>query len=136
MNKQLQQRWYEIQFYLICNKITNDYNKDLRVIQKIIEGLELYGKYNANLVKVACIQVLSDMRYKPSKREAIILAHLSEDALAPIIRTVGTCTKTAYKYLAEYKENPICIMPRLEEDKLNEVIAFIEAFNNLKGVLK
>ena len=136
MHKQAKQRWYEIQFYLFCNQITNEFNKDLRVVQKIIDGLELYGNYNADYVKKACVQILSDMRYKPSKKEIIILAHFSEDALAPIIKTIGSRNKTAYKYIHEYKENPIFIMPRLEKDTLTEVISFMETYKKLKGVLK
>ena len=96
LHKQAKQRWYEIQFYLFCNQITNEFNKDLRVVQKIIDGLELYGNYNADYVKKACVQILSDMRYKPSKKEIIILAHFSEDALAPIIKTIGSCKKCCY----------------------------------------
>lgn len=135
LHKQAENRWFEIQFYLICNTITNQCNKDLRVIQRIIEGLELYGSYDANMVKTACIQILSDMRCKPSKREIIILAHFSDKALAPVIRLIGSCNKTAYKYIYDYKENPIFIMPRLEEAKLKHVILFIKAYNKLKGVL-
>lgn len=135
MHKQAKDRWVEIKFYILCKKITKDFNNDTRVIQNIIQGLELYGGYKADIVKTACIQIITDMRCRPSKREIIILAHLSEQPLAPIIRTIKSCTVTAYKYINEHKENPIYIMPRLDKDKLNEIELFMKAYTNLKEVI-
>ena len=132
MHWQEEDRWQEVKFYILCKNLFESTNKNMQIIYSLIDGLEKLGQYNNIVVKQCAFQILSDMRYKPSKRELVVLSAKANLRIKPTLKILKINSATYYQYLRE--EHPL-LFSRLPAYKLEQVKKFLEAYYIIKGAL-
>ena len=84
-------------------------------------------------MKTIISEILSSVRYKPSRHEFCILAHQMKLNVAVIKRITGIHNRTLYNLLKEEKKESRLFYPRLEPSQIEVIKQFIHTFNKIKG---
>lgn len=133
MDNLAQDRWTEIQFYYITADLLQLRNNMMDVMD-IIDNFAMIGKYSPEPIKTIAQEVLSSIRYRPTREEFVLICHKFDVPVKEIKTRCGIHNRTLYELLAEDKENPRMFYPRLRPEQTEQIKAFVNTFNKIKGV--
>ena len=128
-----QGRWIEIQFYYICSDILNLRNNIMDVMD-IIDSLAFVGNYNAEQTKQLANEILSTIRFKPTREEFCLISREFGVPINSIKARTGIHNKTLYEMFEKNKQDPRFFYPKLTEHKVQVAEQFVIIFNNFKKV--
>jgi hypothetical protein len=128
-----EQRWTELQFYYICLDILT-INNDMLDVMDFIDNVRIFGNYAPDLIKPIAQEVLSSLRFRPSREEFIILCQHMKIPIRNIRERSGVHNRQIYQIIEAEQKDPRLFYPRLTAFQLEEVKKFLHGVKQLKGV--
>ena len=124
-------RWTELQFYFICVDILKERNNIMDVMD-LIDSLAIFGTYPPEPIKMLAQEVISSVRYRPSKEEFSAICHVFGASVKDIKHKGNISNRLYYRIIEDFKQNPIMFYPRMQKPKLELITKFVTQFNKLK----
>lgn len=133
MDKLTLDRWTEIQFYFICLDVISVRN-NIMDLMDFIDNMTLFGRYEPERIKPLAQEILSSLRYRPSKEELCLICHKFKVPVAVIKQKTGIHNRTLYQLLDADEKDPRMFYPRFRQDQTDIIQTFVDTFNNFKKV--
>lgn len=126
-------RWTELQFYYICSDILTLRN-NIMDLMDMIDSLSIFGTYSPEQIKPLAHEVLSSIRYRPSKEEFCLLCHTFNVPIKNIKEKINVHNRTLYQIIEDNKQNPRMFYPRFRKEQLELISKFVNTFNKFRKV--